>query len=161
MPRQKLFEEIKLPPLKSLRQDSVATSYQHPPKPVTEKSSLGVSEHLLGDLPGSVVIQLFFINQDSHQLGDGKSRVGVVHLDTDVIGQLGPGQVKLGEAAEHVLQRGADPNWKEHLYQPHVYKIIIEFELTVLLHHSKLLTSVHVVIGIKYPGLSILLVLTC
>lgn len=65
MPRQKLFEKIKLPPLKSLRQDSVATLYQHPPKLVTKKSLLGVGEHLLGNLPGSVVVQFFFIDQNS------------------------------------------------------------------------------------------------
>lgn len=90
MPRQKLFNEIKLPPLKGLRQDSVTTSYQHPPKPVTEKSSLSVGKHFLGNLPGSVVVQLFFIDQDSHQLRDSKSWMSVVHLDTDVVGELGP-----------------------------------------------------------------------
>lgn len=112
MPRQKLFDEIKLPPLKSLRQDSVATSYQHSPKPVTEKSSLSVGKHFLGNLPGSVVVQLFFIDQDSHQLRDSKCWMSVVHLDTDVVGELGPRKVKLAKTTEHVLERRANPNCK-------------------------------------------------
>lgn len=90
MPRQKLFNETKLPPFKGLGQDSVTTSYQHPAKPVTEKGPLSVGKHLLGNLPGSVVVQLFFIDQDPHQLRDCKSWMSVVHLDTDVVGELGP-----------------------------------------------------------------------
>ena len=58
--------------------------------------------------------------------------MGVVHLDTDVIGKSGPRLVEFGEPPEDILQTGRSPE--------------------VLLLKSKQFTLVHVVVGIQDLG---------
>jgi hypothetical protein len=51
---------------------------------------VGVTESVGYNAPGSVPIKTFVIDQDTLQLWNGKSRVGVVELDSDLVGELLP-----------------------------------------------------------------------
>lgn len=116
MPRQQAFEEADFPLLKRLRQDGVAAlSFSQPQN--RRSGLLCVRKHLSGDFPGSSVWNFLLVDQDTHELRDGQSRVRIVHwrklntrqrarkltLDANVVGQFGPWFVKLGESAENVL----------------------------------------------------------
>src|SRR5208337_4112541 len=65
LPWQQIFEPCHRPLLEGLGQQCV----------------VGVCQGVLCDTPGVVPPKLFLVNQDSHQLRHGQSRVRVVHLN--------------------------------------------------------------------------------
>lgn len=88
-------------------------------------------------------MQALNINQNTLQLDNGKSRVSVVELDSDLVGEFLPGALGLLEAAHNIIQRGRHPE--------------------VLLLQSQFFTLVQVVVGIQHGanGLGSLLVCDC
>ena len=65
MPRQQTGKHAQWPTFQGFRHQGV----------------VGVSEGSAGDGPGLIPIQLVFIHQDAHQLGDGNGWMSVVELD--------------------------------------------------------------------------------
>ena len=49
---------------------------------------VGVGEHTVADVPGLVPLESFLIDEDSHQLGDGDGRMGIVQLDGNLVSEL-------------------------------------------------------------------------
>src|SRR5262249_11203596 len=68
---------------------------------------VGVSKRLLGDTPGFITSQASLIEQDSHELCDGKRRVSVVHLNGDTLGKRRPVRSLASETGYDVLKRTA------------------------------------------------------
>jgi transposase-like protein len=52
---------------------------------------VGVTESVDNNAPCSVPIKTLVVNQDTLQLWDGKSRVSVVELNGNLVGELLPG----------------------------------------------------------------------
>ncbi len=69
---------------------------------------VGVGEGAGDDVPGFLPGEFVLVQQQTHQLGDGDGRVGVVELDGDFLGQFPQFVVVLGEAGEDVLEGGGD-----------------------------------------------------
>ena len=86
MPREHRFEPLYRPLLESLRQQSV----------------IGVRESFLCQFPCLAPAQMGFVEQDLHQLGYGHSRVGIVELDCDFVGQFTPVSVGFSEPPDKV-----------------------------------------------------------
>ena len=65
---------------------------------------VGVGDRLGGERPGGVPVHTLVIHEDAHELGAREGRVGVVHLDRNLLGELGPvGVTALLEPSEDVL----------------------------------------------------------
>jgi hypothetical protein len=60
-------------------------------------------------VPRIVPLQTLNIDEDPQKLGNGKSRVSVVELDGDRVGELLPGLLALLEATDNVVERGSAP----------------------------------------------------
>lgn len=60
-------------------------------------------------VPGIIPLQPFDINQDSEKLRNGKGWVGIVELDSDLVGKLLPGALALLESADDVVERRGTP----------------------------------------------------
>ena len=79
------------------------------------------------------------VQQNSHQLGDGQGRVGVVELDGDLLGKLVPVGVAAPKAPHQVGQRAGDQE--------------------ILLHEAQSLSQARGIVGIQHPrerfGLSV------
>mmetsp|Transcript_56733 Transcript_56733/g.135121 ORF Transcript_56733/g.135121 Transcript_56733/m.135121 type:complete len:509 (-) Transcript_56733:400-1926(-) len=70
---------------------------------------VGVVAALGGEVPCLFPTQVLDVHEQAHHLRHSNGRVRVVHLDGDLLRQLGPLVVgPLDELAEHVLERGAD-----------------------------------------------------
>jgi hypothetical protein len=70
---------------------------------------VGVAEGVLNDIPGIVPFKTFYIDKDALELNNGKSRMGVVQLDGNLVGEFLPGTVCLLEAANDVEERCSTP----------------------------------------------------
>ena len=53
-----------------------------------QQGVVGVGEYLVADSPSGIPLQLFFVDQDTHQFRDGDGRVSIVQLNSDLIGKL-------------------------------------------------------------------------
>jgi hypothetical protein len=62
------------------------------------------------------------VNENSLQLHDGQCRVGIVELDSHLVGELFPGAVGLFEAANDIVQGGSNP--KVLLFQPKFFSAL-------------------------------------
>ena len=82
-------EPLERPPLQRLREERVVR----------------VGERPAGEVPGVVPGEPRVVEQDSHQLGHGHGRVGVVELDRDLLGERVPVAVAGHEAAQDVGER--------------------------------------------------------
>jgi len=97
-----------------------------------EKSSLRIREDFSCDGKGLTPFDIILVEQDPHQLGDSQGRVGVVHLNTNVIRKSSPRLLELDKPPQDILQTSRSPE--------------------VLLLKSKQFTLVHVVVGIQDLG---------
>ncbi len=114
--RQDLLQQVHRPGLKGLGHQGV----------------VGIGEGAVGNGPGLLPTQLFLIQQDAHQFGDGDGGMGVIELDGHFIRQLVEIRVIFSEAVEDVAQRGADEE--------------------ILLLEAQLLAHAGGVVGIEYLG---------
>ena len=71
------LEDVHIPLLQSLGHDGV----------------VGVGEDLLADVEALVPAEAALIQQDAHHLGDGEGRMGIVQLDSHLVGQVLEGAV--------------------------------------------------------------------
>jgi hypothetical protein len=60
-------------------------------------------------VPGIIPLQALDINENPQELGDSQSRVGIVELDGNRVGELLPRLLALLETADNVVQRGSAP----------------------------------------------------
>ena len=90
-----------------------------------------VGERPSGEIPGLVPAEVRLVEQDSHELGDGQRRVGVVELDGDLPGKRVPVGIGAAEAPHQVRQRARDEE--------------------VLLHEAQCLSHARGVVGIEHP----------
>ena len=90
MPRQQPLEQFDRPGLQRFRQQRV----------------IGVGQHRHRDLPRFVPAEIVQVDQDAHQLGDGKARMGVVELHRDLGGEVAQLPVGGEVPLDQVLQRG-------------------------------------------------------
>lgn len=92
------------------------------------------------DIPSLIPLKSLNINQNALQLNDGKRRVSVIELDSNLLRELLPRALRLLETTNNIVQRCSNPE--------------------VLLLETQLLTSLQVVIGVEdgADGLSTLLV---
>jgi len=67
---------------------------------------VSVREGVVDDVPGCLVGQLLFIDEDPEQLNSTDGRVGVVELNFVKLRELSPIRVSLLESADDVIQRG-------------------------------------------------------
>jgi hypothetical protein len=95
-------------------------------------SPLCVCEHSRYNLPGLTPFDILLVEQDPHQFGNSQGRVGIVHLNTDVIRKRSPRLIELGKPPQDILQTSRSPE--------------------VLLLKSKQFTLVHVVVGVQDLG---------
>jgi hypothetical protein len=72
MPRQQPLEERERPRFQRFRHERV----------------VGVREDALRDGPRTIPAEVVKVHQQSHQLGDGDGRVGIVQLNGDLVRQL-------------------------------------------------------------------------
>lgn len=92
------------------------------------------------NLPSLIPFKSLNINQDALQLNNGKRRMSIVELDSNLLRELPPRALRLLETPNDIVQRCSNPE--------------------VLLLETQLLTSLQVVIGVEdsADGLSTLLV---
>jgi hypothetical protein len=74
-----------------------------------ENGVVRVRKDLANDLPRLSEFQVFFIYQNSLELGHGDSRMSVVQLDRNVVGQGGVRKIELLEPSKNVLQGSRAP----------------------------------------------------
>ena len=92
MPRQQPLEQFDRPGLQRFRQQRV----------------VGVGQRRHRDLPRFVPAEIVQVDQDAHQLGDGKARMGVVELHRGLGGEVAQLPVGGEMALDQILQRGGD-----------------------------------------------------
>ena len=85
----------------------------------------------LRERPGLVPAEMRFVQENSHQLGDGHRRMGVVELDGDFLGKRVPVGVVAPEAPHEVGQRAGDQE--------------------ILLHEAQSLPHARGIVGIQHP----------
>ena len=69
---------------------------------------VGVAEGAHDDAPGVVPLEVFLVEEDAHEFGDGEGGMGVVELDGDLVGE-GVDFVAVGlEAADDVMEGAGD-----------------------------------------------------
>ena len=90
-----------------------------------------VGKSPLGQRPCLVPAKVRFVQENSHQLGDGHRRVGVVELDGDFLGKRIPVGVAAAETPHQVGQRAGHQE--------------------ILLHEAQPLPHARGIIGIQYP----------
>lgn len=61
------------------------------------------------NIPGLIPSEPLEVEQDALQLDDGEGRVGIIELDSDLVGELGPSALRLLEAPDDVIKRGGHP----------------------------------------------------
>lgn len=88
----------------------------------------GIGHNIPSLIPG----ETFNINQDTLQFDDGKSWMGVVELNSDLVWERAPSAPRLLEASNDVVKRGGNPK--------------------VLLLQTQFLASLEIVIGIQYSA---------
>jgi hypothetical protein len=64
---------------------------------------VSISERLLDDTPRLIPFETLNIHQYALKLGDRKSRVGIVQLNSDRAGEVLPGTLGLFESADNVV----------------------------------------------------------
>ena len=121
---QEMLEQGDGPLLESLGKDGV----------------VGVTESAGDDVPSLLPVKALEINEDTLELDNSQSRVGVVELDSNLVRELLPWALGLLETADDVVEGSGNPE--------------------VLLLQTKLLSAVKVVVGVKHSadGLSTLLI---
>lgn len=121
---QEMLEQGDGPLLESLGKDGV----------------VGVTESVSDDAPGLIPIKALEIDENTLELNNSQSRVGVVQLDGNLFGELLPRALGLLESTDNIVEGSGNPE--------------------VLLLETKLLSAVEVVVGVKHgaDGLSTLLV---
>ena len=60
------------------------------------------------DLPGSIPVQLLYINEDPHQFRNGNGRVGIIQLNRHEIAEIFYFLIQILKSAENILKGGAD-----------------------------------------------------
>ena len=85
------LEDVHIPLLQSLGHDGV----------------VGVGEDLLADVEALVPAEAALIQQDAHHLGDGEGRMGIVQLDSHLVGQVLEGAVGGQMALDDVADGGS------------------------------------------------------
>jgi hypothetical protein len=88
LPGQHVFKPGYRPPLESFRQQGM----------------IRVRQCVLCDAPGFVPSKLLLVNQDSHQLRNGQSRMSIVHLNCNFVCKQTPVRVAGPEAAYRIRQ---------------------------------------------------------
>ena len=73
-----------------------------------QKRVIGVAKDAFGDRPSRIPRQLFDVDEDAHQFGDGDGRMRIVQLDGDFIGKLAEVFVGFFVAADDVVNRAAN-----------------------------------------------------
>ena len=96
-----------------------------------QKRVVRVRQRPLGQVPGLVPSEVRVVEQDSHQLGDGDRRMGIVELDGGPFGKRAPVGVAAAESSDQIRQRAGDEK--------------------VLLHEPQLLPLGRRVVGIEDP----------
>eukprot|EP00128_Syssomonas_multiformis_P015811 Colp12_sorted_trinity150504_noHs@1565 len=122
--RKKLLNEVHGPTLKSLGKNGV----------------VGVSHGLGSDFPSLLPVELLLVDEKTHKLRDGKCRVSVVQLDSDLLREVlevGTGDVAVAEGGrlvttDNILERGRGQE--------------------ILLLETKLLALEEVVVGVEHTG---------
>ena len=82
------------------------------------RSTYGIHDYF----PGQVPFKVLNVNENSLQLHDGQCRVGIVELDSHLVGELLPRAVGLFETANDIVQRGSNP--KVLLLQPKFFSTL-------------------------------------
>ena len=92
MPRQQPLEQFDRPGFQRFRQQRV----------------IGVRQRRHRDFPRLVPAEIVQVDQDAHQLGDGKAWMGVVKLHRDFQSEVAQLPVRSKVALDQILQRGGD-----------------------------------------------------
>src|SRR5260370_1242562 len=110
VPRQHLLKPRKRPFLQRLRKQSVVC----------------VSEGPLSNAPRSVPAETLIVEQNSHQLRNGQSRMRIVELNGDLLGKRGPFRAAAPKAAHQIRQRAGHQEVLLHKAQslPHAGRVI-------------------------------------
>ncbi|MNO99241.1 hypothetical protein D3C76_910070 [compost metagenome] len=87
------------------RQHALHQAYRPGFQGFGQQGVIGIGQRLDGDLPGAVPLNAVFIDQQTHQLGNGDRRVRVVELDSCLVGQVEQRVVHVAVAAKQILQR--------------------------------------------------------
>ena len=119
--------------------DDLQVTGQHHLKPgdrpflqgLGQQGVVRVGKSPLGQGPCLVPAKVRFVQENSHQLGDGHRRVGVVELDGDLLGKRVPVGVAAAETPHQVGQRAGHQE--------------------ILLHEAQSLPHARGIIGIQYP----------
>ena len=70
---------------------------------------VGVAKGRLNDTPCFVPLERLVINENTHQLRNGKRWVRIVQLDGDLVREVLPRLPRLLESADNIVERGSTP----------------------------------------------------
>ena len=73
-----------------------------------QERMIGVRERSLREVPGLIPSEVRVVEQDSHQLGDGDGRMGVVELDGDLLRKRAPVGIAAPESPDQIGERRSD-----------------------------------------------------
>jgi hypothetical protein len=110
--RKQVLDKWNRPLLQSLRKDGM----------------VGVRKDTSNNIPSNIPLKLLDIDQDSLQFRNGKSRMGIVKLDSNLIWELRPWSVSLLETTDNIVEGCSNPE--------------------ILLLETKLLSAVDVIVGV-------------
>jgi hypothetical protein len=125
--REEFLEQADFPFLKGLGEHSVAVDQLL--RRTGDECLLRIGKDLSHNTPSLIPRDILLIEQDPHQLGNSQGRVGIIHLNTDVVRKSGPRLLELDKSPQDILQTSRSPE--------------------VLLLKSKQFTLVHVIVGVQ------------
>ena len=89
--------------LQVARQDASYHFYRPGFQRFAHQGVVGVAKDFFAGRPGVVPFDAVFVDEDAHEFGNGKHRVGVVEVNGDGVGEGGDVRVFFEVAADDVL----------------------------------------------------------